>query len=191
MLTVRGPRLRMARFTVVLSCLLISSILIYALSHPSDPLGTSWNPPPGASRQIAIHRAQTDDGLALDPTLDPELAELELEDTQTSFEPAMSLTYDTDGLVKGWNEVHADAVKRARPGRVNAPMHPIYELIDRGQRRWDGLLRRQSKTLKEAVAAYRSKYGRAPPKGFDKWFEFTQANGVKIVDDVSCACPSV
>ena len=47
--------------------------------------------------------------------------------------------------------------------------HPIYELIERATEEWEGKLERQSKTLPEAVREYRRRYGRAPPKGFDKW----------------------
>ena len=48
------------------------------------------------------------------------------------------------------------------------------------------LIARQSKTLEEAVENYRLRYGRNPPKGFDKWFNWAKENDVKIIDDVSC-----
>lgn len=44
-------------------------------------------------------------------------------------------------------------------------------------------LGRQSKTLKHAVGEYHKRHGRAPPKGFDKWWAFAQANGVRLVDE--------
>jgi len=43
---------------------------------------------------------------------------------------------------------------------------------------------RQSKTLPQAVAEYTRRYGRAPPKGFEGWWQFCKKNNVKIVDDV-------
>ena len=45
------------------------------------------------------------------------------------------------------------------------------------------LLLRQSTTLKKAVAEYKRRYGRDPPKGFDQWWDFAQRNNVKIIDD--------
>jgi hypothetical protein len=43
----------------------------------------------------------------------------------------------------------------------------------------------QSKTLPQAVAEYTRRYDRAPPKGFEEWWQFCKRNQVKIVDDVS------
>ena len=47
--------------------------------------------------------------------------------------------------------------------------HPIYDLIEKGKENWDGKLRKASRTLREAVNEYRRRYGRAPPRGFDRW----------------------
>ena len=47
--------------------------------------------------------------------------------------------------------------------------HPILELIENAERKWDKLLKSQSKTLAEAVAEYKRRYQRNPPRGFDKW----------------------
>ena len=47
--------------------------------------------------------------------------------------------------------------------------HPILELIENAERKWDALVERQSKTLQEAVAEYKVRYQRNPPKGFDIW----------------------
>ena len=44
-------------------------------------------------------------------------------------------------------------------------------------------LARQSKTLPEAVAEYKRRYGRDPPRGFDDWWAFTQENDFKLVDE--------
>lgn len=60
---------------------------------------------------------------------------------------------------------------RARPGanpgyRVE---HPILYLIRQAKSEWKDKLDRQSRDLKTAVEKYRKKYGRAPPRGFDKW----------------------
>ncbi len=47
--------------------------------------------------------------------------------------------------------------------------HPIYDLLETGKAIWEGKLKRASKTFGEAVNEYRRRYGRAPPKGFDRW----------------------
>ena len=45
------------------------------------------------------------------------------------------------------------------------------------------LLAKQSKTLPEAVAEYKRRYGRDPPHGFDHWFKFAKENDFKLVDE--------
>lgn len=47
--------------------------------------------------------------------------------------------------------------------------HPIPQLLELGEKRWEEMLERQSTTLGEAVQEYRKRYGREPPKGFDVW----------------------
>jgi hypothetical protein len=47
--------------------------------------------------------------------------------------------------------------------------HPIFDLIERAEKEWEAKLARQSKSLDEAVAEYRRRYGRSPPRGFDRW----------------------
>lgn len=61
--------------------------------------------------------------------------------------------------------------------------HPIEDLIANATRDWESKLARQSKTLKEAVAEYKRRYKRKPPKGFDLWFKFAQNNKVQLVDE--------
>ena len=48
--------------------------------------------------------------------------------------------------------------------------HPIHALIANASVTWQNLLSKQSKTLQEAVAEYKRRYNRNPPKGFDKWW---------------------
>ncbi|KAG6889563.1 hypothetical protein C0995_016690, partial [Termitomyces sp. Mi166 len=45
--------------------------------------------------------------------------------------------------------------------------HPIFELIRDAEAAWDAKLKRSSKTLAEAVAEYKRRYKRLPPRGFD------------------------
>ncbi|KAI9459303.1 capsular associated protein [Russula earlei] len=61
--------------------------------------------------------------------------------------------------------------------------HPIPHLMDDAERRFRNLLSRQSRSLRAAVAEYRRRYGRNPPKGFDAWWRFAQANKVKMIDE--------
>ncbi|BGP25021.1 Protein O-glucosyltransferase 2 [Rhodotorula toruloides] len=61
--------------------------------------------------------------------------------------------------------------------------HPIHYLIQQAKEDWSAKLRRQSKTLDEAVAEYERRYKRRPPKGFDQWFAFARKNDFVMVDE--------
>ena len=61
--------------------------------------------------------------------------------------------------------------------------HPIYELMEAAETRWTHLLASQSTALPLAVEEYKRRYGLDPPAGFDKWFDFCQRNGIRIVDE--------
>jgi len=67
---------------------------------------------------------------------------------------------------------HTNGLLEVNP---NGP-HPIYELIANAERAWKEKHERQSKTLEEAVAEYKRRYKRAPPKGFDTWYVFRSLN---------------
>jgi hypothetical protein len=54
----------------------------------------------------------------------------------------------------------------------DSKLHPIHQLIRDARSSWDAKVARQSGTLKEAVAEYKRRYKRNPPKGFDKWWEY-------------------
>jgi hypothetical protein len=62
-------------------------------------------------------------------------------------------------------------------------VHPIPKLMSDAQTKYKNLLDSQSKSLAQAVREYKSRYGRAPPKGFDDWWEFVKENGGRIVDE--------
>lgn len=66
-------------------------------------------------------------------------------------------------------------IKKGRP-------HPIPYLMKRAKKRWVQLQERQSKTFPEAVKEYHRRYGRAPPKGFDRWYAFARMHGVKMIE---------
>ncbi|PHH91079.1 hypothetical protein CDD83_1707 [Cordyceps sp. RAO-2017] len=61
--------------------------------------------------------------------------------------------------------------------------HPISYLLQEARQELDEVKNRQSKTLPDAVAEYRRRYGMPPPPHFDKWFDFAQSNNVQLVDE--------
>lgn len=61
--------------------------------------------------------------------------------------------------------------------------HPIPKLIANAEANYRRLLARQSQSLRNAVAEYRRRYKRDPPKGFDEWYAFAKDNNVKIIDE--------
>lgn len=65
----------------------------------------------------------------------------------------------------------------------NVADHPIPHLMADAERRFRALLSRQSHSLRGAVAEYKRRYGRNPPKGFDAWWRFVHDNKVKMVDE--------
>jgi beta-1,2-xylosyltransferase len=56
--------------------------------------------------------------------------------------------------------------------------HPILGLLRDGERKWQDMMAKQSKTLEQAVDVYKERWGRNPPKGFDKWSVW--ANSLQI-----------
>lgn len=68
-------------------------------------------------------------------------------------------------LVLEEHKYHADGLLET----VAAGRHPVYDLIARAEKDWDAKQKRTSRTLPEAVTEYKRRYGRHPPKGFDKW----------------------
>lgn len=57
--------------------------------------------------------------------------------------------------------------------------------MEQARQKFDNMLSNQSRTLKEAVAEYKRRYGIPPPKGFEAWWKFCVDKDIKIVDDVS------
>ncbi|EJD07042.1 uncharacterized protein FOMMEDRAFT_152387 [Fomitiporia mediterranea MF3/22] len=88
------------------------------------------------------------------------------------------------GLYAGHRQAVAplQSTVQIKPGSTITE-HPIPRLMTQAEDKFRNLLKRQSKTLSEAVAEYRRRYGRDPPKGFDEWFKFAMEKGVKIIDD--------
>ncbi|KAM5473670.1 hypothetical protein MauCBS54593_002468 [Microsporum audouinii] len=62
-------------------------------------------------------------------------------------------------------------------------VHPIERLIQTSRERFQTIHSRQSKTLQQAVAEYRRRYGLHPPPHFDVWFRFARSRGVQMIDE--------
>ncbi|KAJ4490091.1 hypothetical protein J3R30DRAFT_30636 [Lentinula aciculospora] len=71
----------------------------------------------------------------------------------------------------------------SHPFTLTYSTHPITRMMEEGQERFQSKIRKQSKTLSEAIEQYKLRYGMAPPKGFDGWWEFAKKNGVVLVDE--------
>ncbi|KAH8827111.1 capsular associated protein [Flagelloscypha sp. PMI_526] len=61
--------------------------------------------------------------------------------------------------------------------------HPITQLMDQAEVAYRTKLAGQSQSLAAAVAEYKRRYKRPPPKGFDKWYTFAQSNKVIMIDE--------
>ncbi|KAI0114848.1 glycosyltransferase family 90 protein [Daldinia grandis] len=70
-----------------------------------------------------------------------------------------------------------------KPKPAPAGEHPMYHLITQAEKDLEATKSRQSKTIKDAVAEYRRRYGIPPPPNFDRWFEFAKAKNVQLIDE--------
>ncbi|CAA9958989.1 CAP10 domain containing protein [Pyrenophora teres f. maculata] len=61
--------------------------------------------------------------------------------------------------------------------------HPAAQLIAAAEADFQNILKRQSKSLGEAVQEYRRRNGISPPPHFDKWYEFARRNNVIMIDE--------
>ncbi|KAG9050628.1 F-actin-capping protein subunit alpha [Tulasnella sp. UAMH 9824] len=70
--------------------------------------------------------------------------------------------------------------------KVGFTKHPLLDLIEEAENKWKATVKRQSKTLEEAVREYERRYNRPPPKGFDHWYRFaTDTNFDTINADIT------
>ncbi|KAG7091997.1 hypothetical protein E1B28_008384 [Marasmius oreades] len=98
----------------------------------------------------------------LDYSHDPPRIEQESES-----KPKAEHHYRDDGLV----EVNPEA------------SHPIFELIQKAEKEWEEKKQQASTSLDEAIREYRRRYGRYPPKGFDKWWDYVKLHDVQLPDE--------
>ncbi|WWC66770.1 uncharacterized protein I206_100675 [Kwoniella pini CBS 10737] len=61
--------------------------------------------------------------------------------------------------------------------------HPIPKLMLDAKEEFEIKLKKQSKTLNEAIEEYKKRYKMNPPKGFDEWFEFAKKHNSIIIDE--------
>ncbi|KAF9078042.1 hypothetical protein BDP27DRAFT_1310663 [Rhodocollybia butyracea] len=111
----------------------------------------------GGKKNINVH---------LDPNKEQE-PEIPFETDKKATEPILEHQYQSNGLLA-----------------VNPKgQHPIYDLIEKSEAAWQAKLQKASRSLPEAVVEYKRRYGRAPPKGFDKWWEFVEKHKVQLPDE--------
>ncbi|OAG06360.1 uncharacterized protein CC84DRAFT_1120220 [Paraphaeosphaeria sporulosa] len=108
----------------------------------------------------------------------------------TALSVAFFFLHDTLTARYGLPQGHLTPLHTSSPvspyGPVQIDMtkgHPAAQLIESAEKDFRDLLRKQSKTLKEAVVEYRRRNGIAPPPHFDKWYEFATRNGVVLIDE--------
>ncbi|TVY14097.1 Beta-1,2-xylosyltransferase 1, partial [Lachnellula arida] len=102
---------------------------------------------------------------------------------KTSYQPGVPTPHSPvlDGS-PGPKDVSATAPTTPSPPRTPAS-HPVWQLISDAEKDYRAMLGRQSKTLEEAVAEYRRRYGIPPPPNFDKWYEFAKKKNVQLIDE--------
>jgi hypothetical protein len=64
-----------------------------------------------------------------------------------------------------------------------AGQHPVELLADKARLQFENMIHSQSKTLDAAITTYRSRYGRIPPPGFDRWFQMATKNNYVFIDE--------
>lgn len=77
------------------------------------------------------------------------------------------------------HKVGANGLMETNP----AAGHPIYQLVTDAKKRWEGKLGKASRSLPQAVAEYRRRYGRDPPAGFESWWNYVKQKNVKLPDE--------
>ncbi|KIK68432.1 glycosyltransferase family 90 protein [Collybiopsis luxurians FD-317 M1] len=69
------------------------------------------------------------------------------------------------------------------PSTLTYATHPITLLMSAAEERFRAKLARQSKTLPDAIAEYKRRYGMPPPKGFDQWWDYVKKYDVIMTDE--------
>ncbi|KAL8758065.1 MAG: hypothetical protein Q9199_001745 [Rusavskia elegans] len=61
--------------------------------------------------------------------------------------------------------------------------HPIEDLVLKSRAEFSAMVERQSKSLAEAIQEYQRRYHRAPPPGFDLWYQKAQEANTTLIDE--------
>ena len=61
--------------------------------------------------------------------------------------------------------------------------HPIELLVDQAKTKHANKIKKQSKTLEEAITEYKRRYSRNPPPGFDHWYKAAVEADVAFIDE--------
>ncbi|KAG9311109.1 glycosyl transferase family 90-domain-containing protein [Chiua virens] len=145
----------------ILAIFLVSLITIY---HRSLFIPHSFFHPERTHVQLVAHRGDAPfEYVELDPVI---LGDMIHSDHEPES-PLGAHTLTPDGLLV----VNPDGP------------HPIFQLIRDAEAAWEAKHARASKTLDEAIAEYRRRYRRAPPLGFDKWWEYVVKHRVQLPDE--------
>ncbi|GAA5824169.1 hypothetical protein JCM10212_000269 [Sporobolomyces blumeae] len=80
---------------------------------------------------------------------------------------------------KPFEQIKGGRLANRPPGQP----HPIHYLVKDAKDQWSRKLKRQSKTLPQAIDEYEARYGRRPPRGFDEWFYHALAHEFVLRDE--------
>jgi len=83
------------------------------------------------------------------------------------------------GKSQPFEQIRGGKLSTKPPGQP----HPIHLLRKEAKESWQEKLKRQSKTLPQAIDEYEKRYGRRPPRGFDEWFYHALANDFILRDE--------
>ncbi|EGO19794.1 glycosyltransferase family 90 protein [Serpula lacrymans var. lacrymans S7.9] len=151
------------RLIALAACIVVISVVV---RYPQTIFASNRS----KSAQDSFHLCVSGDQLdlaSLPPPPPLDSPELEDENEEEDAQRLQPHHYDPNGLLV------------VNP---NGP-HPIYELIKRAEASWNSKLDRASKTLEQAVAEYKKRYHRPPPKGFDIWWDYIVKHKVQLPDE--------
>ncbi|TVY81963.1 Beta-1,2-xylosyltransferase [Lachnellula suecica] len=98
--------------------------------------------------------------------------------------PAQIATPKPSAKVEGSIQKPPSAEKPATDSIATSnTTHPIDELIQKAEKEFAVVLKKESHDVKAAAAEYRKRRGRHPPPAFDVWFDYAQKNGAVMVED--------
>lgn len=77
----------------------------------------------------------------------------------------------------------ASSIRNGLLHLTGSQQHPIELLVKKAKAKHANMLKRQSKTLKDAITEYKRRYRREPPPGFDKWYKAAVDANVPVIDE--------